>query len=304
MNKYKTTIKQQFGTEPEYTKWLANNKEAVDQLLEQTDMSVVGEYKAQAEDHTVEGKRIDFSITDDQGKVQAVVESQDANGWLDQNHLYKTLGYMQDKGTDTGIILCENISNNMIEHVEDINENYVGKNVWVVINKLYNINGEVEVDFTPVVKPYEVKPSRRIGKTPAGDFDYTENKALIEELWNNSNNFYTGRSNRNEVTSPKHWYVNKRIGSKVWISADARPSSRPTKFYVGLYARQGEFKVDGAPFVNGSKDEFIKLAKEHGYEANFQQARAYVNIDSTDKVNEFTKALNDAIESGKITIEI
>ena len=45
-------------------------------------------------------------------------------------------------------------------------------------------------------------------------------------------------------------------------------------------------------------------AKEHGYEANFQKQRAYVNIDSTDKVNEFTKALNEAIENGKITIEI
>ena len=150
MNKYRTSIKKEFGTEPAFTKWLSNNKEATESLLEVTDLNVEGEYQVRAEDITAEGKRIDLTIGDGD-EVRAVVESQDASGWLDQNHLYKTLGYMKDKDTDTGIILCEDISEELKDHVADINENFEGKSIWVILNRLYKINNEVKVDFIPVI---------------------------------------------------------------------------------------------------------------------------------------------------------
>ena len=300
MNKYRTSIKKEFGTEPAFTKWLSNNKEATESLLEVTDLNVEGEYQVRAEDITAEGKRIDLTIGDGD-EVRAVVESQDASGWLDQNHLYKTLGYMKDKDTDTGIILCEDISEELKDHVADINENFEGKSIWVILNRLYKINNEVKVDFIPVMRPYEIKPGRRKSSS-IGDFDYSENKALVEQIMKNHSDFFNYQSHQNGVTrSGRTWFVNKKFKPGVWITMDCRQGNKPTKYHIGIYAKKGKFKTG---WDQGSINEFTRIAKEFGCDAMLgNESKAYVNMDDQEKGVEFSKTIYSAIENGKIQLE-
>ena len=300
MDKFRTSIKKQFGTEPEFTKWLAKNKEATEKLLEITDLSVAGEYQVKAEDYTAEGKRIDFTIGDGD-EVQAVVESQDASGWLDQNHLYKTLGYMHDKKCSTGIILTEDMSEELKNHVEFINENFEGRNIWIIYIRLYNINEEVLIDFVPVMRPYEIRSGRRQSRSNI-DFDCTENKGLVDTIWNNHKDFFNYRSHLNGVEGAgTTWFVNKKFKNGSWISLDCRKGDKPTKFYVGIYSRKGRFK---SGWDDNSRNEFTRIAKDFGCDAQLNnESRAYINLDDTEKAVKFCKAVYESIENQKITLE-
>jgi hypothetical protein len=301
MDKYRTSIKKEFGTEPEFTKWLAKHPEATQKLLEITGLAIAGDYKVQAEDFTAEGKRIDFTINDDD-KTQAVVESQDATGWLDQNHLYKTLGYMYDKKCPTGIILTEDISEELKGHVEDINENFEGKDIWIILNRLYKIDGQVEIDFIPVIRPYEMKPGRRILNS-SNDFDYSENKALVEKIMQNHGDFFNYQSHQNGVTrTGTNWFVNKKFDQPgTWISLDCRKGDKPSKFHVGIYSKNGRYK---SGWNEDSKNEFIRISKEFGCEPMLSnESKAYVNINDTEKAVEFSRAIYKSIENGKIKFD-
>ncbi len=301
MDKYRTSIKKEFGTEPEFTGWLANNKEATEKLLEITELDIEDDYQVNAEDFTADGKRIDFTIGDDK-KTKAVVESQDANGWLDQHHLYKTLGYMHDKETDKGIILCEDASGDMINKVNDINENFEGKNIWLIYIRLYKINNEVLVEFIVVVRPYDEKPGRR-NVSLASDIDYSENKVIIDRLWQKHGDYLTGRAHKDGGMG-KRWYAYKQFldDKKILLSFDLRhPGSKKPKFYVGFYSKSGKFKSD---WDEDSKNEFIRIAKEFGCEVKLgNQNRAYVNLNDEEKAVEFSKSLLESYKNGKITFD-
>ena len=92
-----SSIKEAFGTEPKYTKFIADNVDVATRLLEVVGMELEDDYKIISEDRTFDSKRVDLTIKDGDNKTVAVIEAQDAAGWLDSVHTSKILYYCYEK---------------------------------------------------------------------------------------------------------------------------------------------------------------------------------------------------------------
>ena len=90
----RSTIKEAFGGEVRFTKFIADNIDIATKLLDVVDMSMGDDYRVIPEDKTIDSKRVDLTVNDSDGTTVAVIESQDATGWLDTVHSSKIMYYM------------------------------------------------------------------------------------------------------------------------------------------------------------------------------------------------------------------
>ena len=86
----RSTIKEAFGGEVRFTKHIADNVDLATKL-DIVDMSMGDDYRVIPEDKTIDSKRVDLTVNDSEGTTVAVIESQDATGWLDTVHSSKII---------------------------------------------------------------------------------------------------------------------------------------------------------------------------------------------------------------------
>lgn len=110
----RSCIKDAFGGEVAFTKFIADDVETSKRLLSALDLSDEDGYSITPEEHTTHLKRVDLVIRDQEGEIFLVIESQDATGWLDSVHASKITYYMYDKKCDDGVLLCEDAD----EHIK------------------------------------------------------------------------------------------------------------------------------------------------------------------------------------------
>ena len=141
----RSTIKEAFGTEPKYTKFIADNEEVATRLLDAVDMSMNDDYKIIPEDRTVDNKRVDLTINDSDGTTVAVIEAQDATGWLDSVHASKIAYYCWEKECFDAILITEDASERIKDYVKWLNT-HPDLNIYLVATTIYKTDDKPFVD--------------------------------------------------------------------------------------------------------------------------------------------------------------
>ena len=154
----KITI-QQYGGEVKFTRDIRNNDEWSQNLLNACDYR--GDFKMVKEEETKLGKRIDLVASDLEDNVLFAIECQDANGWLDMHHATKTVGYCFDQGTRHGIIICENVEEDVRDFLKDL-ITVSPYEIYVVQPIIIKHGDEIFVDFTVNQRPYTNKQKAKI----------------------------------------------------------------------------------------------------------------------------------------------
>lgn len=167
----RSTIKEAFGGEVRFTKHIADNVDLATKLLDIVDMSMGDDYRVIPEDKTIDSKRVDLTVTDSEGSLRyqslndsegttvAVIESQDATGWLDTVHSSKIMYYMWEKQCNDGILITEDADENVKGFVRYINEN-TPFNIWLVASIVYETDTGPFVDFYPVMRPFSLREKK------------------------------------------------------------------------------------------------------------------------------------------------
>lgn len=146
------SIKEAFGGEVAFTKHISDNRQVAQDLLQTIDMTMGDDYHIQAEHYTVDKKRVDLTVQNSDGDMIAVIESQDATGWLDSVHASKMTYYMYEKKCFEGVLLTEDATEHVKGFVQFMNQN-TPFNIWLVVTRIYKINNERYIDFVPVMRP-------------------------------------------------------------------------------------------------------------------------------------------------------
>ena len=164
----RSTIKEAFGTEPKYTKFIADNEEVATRLLDAVDMSMNDDYKIIPEDRTVDNKRVDLTINDSDGTTVAVIEAQDATGWLDSVHASKIAYYCWEKECFDAILITEDASERIKDYVKWLNT-HPDLNIYLVATTIYKTDDKPFVDFIPIMRPADILKTIRKTKSKDGN---------------------------------------------------------------------------------------------------------------------------------------
>lgn len=277
-------IKEAFGGEVPFTKFIASDLETSKRLLNALDLDEE-DYSVTPEEHTVHDKRVDLIVRDRDGDTFLVIESQDASGWLDAIHASKITYYMYDKKCDDGVLICEDADEHIKGFVRWLNEN-TPLRITLVGVIIYENGKNPYCEFVPLIRPTQTKDKKIVRKSSPS----TESDNIISEqcqsIYDNNPSIFTN------VTK---YYVSKtNVGG------------------TGLTVAVVPYKTSGA-FVEiwhagkANTDEFRRTFKEvcdqNGYEAKFQSRRGYVNgepADTMDKAVAVAKVFIANLENGTI----
>jgi hypothetical protein len=221
------SIKQAFGTEPQFTKFISKDKATQERLLTALNMSYDDGFTIKAEVQTQDNKRVDLVVKDSEGENALVIESQDCSGWLDALHASKILYYMHDKKCDTGVLLCEDANEHIKSYVQRFNTDSCW-DVYVLIVLVYETSEGAWVDFQPLMRPNSImdKRVRRVGNPNDSDkyrhFVEKLLEAAPQGLFTNDSKHYAscndlGKSGFVIMAKPRmddSWRVNVMHGGK------------------------------------------------------------------------------------------
>lgn len=175
------SIKEAFGGEVPFTKYISDNKDVAIRLLDAIDTGMSDTFTIAPEDQTIDRKRVDLVVRDEDDNVIQVIESQDATGWLDSVHASKIAYYCYEKGCMDGVLLTEDADEHIKGFIRWYNEN-TPLNIYLFNVVIYEGATGPFVDFIPVMRPFNLKDKkiqRRVGATasPSDDFrEYLQNK--------------------------------------------------------------------------------------------------------------------------------
>lgn len=271
------TIKEGFGTEPKFTKYIADNTEVAEMLLEAVNISG-GDFTIRAEDKTNDNKRVDNVVYDDSGKVICVIEAQDCTGWLDSVHASKINYYCWEKECFEAILITEDADEKMKSYVQWMNEN-TPLNIFIVAPIIVKIDDEVQVvKFIPIMRP----------------LDYSQKKIKMK------NTDSTGEDNREFFEEMKNKYPDLLPNAcKSWAHSGAMFS----KYYVSICKRNETFytevvyKRKGRGCNMKNEDDLFPFLKEtfgKGFMPN--KNKCYVKTNSFDEALGYYKPI---IKAGK-----
>ena len=227
-------MKEAFGGEVNFTKYISNNIEISNSLLETIDMNIGrDDYRVIAEHQTVDKKRVDLTIQNSEGSTIAVIESQDSAGWLDSVHASKISYYMYEKQCFEGILITEDATEHVKGFVQFMNQN-TPFNIWLIASRIYLLDGGKKyVDFIPIMRPtdaHDKKIKRNLEKVSA-DVEYAHADFL-------SKKFEEHRDSFSNVTS---YYIDKKNVGNLKINAGIEP--RKEFMNVTLY-HGGKYDTD------------------------------------------------------------
>jgi len=192
------TVKEFEGGEVGFTRYIADNPRVSERLF-QAISSYYDDYKITTEEHTVGSKRVDLIVRDGDNNVVQVIESQDANGWLDPVHASKIAWYCHDKGCNDGVLISEDCTEHMKTFIQWYNEN-TPLNIFLLSPTIIkDKNGEVDIFFKTILRPTDwahkrIKPNTRQTGNDQPNKKEIETLSRIEELLDNHSDIFNGSS--------------------------------------------------------------------------------------------------------------
>jgi hypothetical protein len=248
------SIKQAFGGEVPFTKYISNNEEVAKRLLESIDEGMGESFTIKPEDETLDRKRVDLVVRDDDNNVVQVIESQDATGWLDSVHASKIAYYCYEKGCMDGVLLTEDADEHIKGFIRWYNEN-TPLNIYLFNVVIYETDNEPYVDFIPVMRPFNVR-DKKIQRKPGGVRTQEDFREFLQEKF---------EAHKGKFTHATGWYVSRNnvANTGVNVGIHCRKSGY---FLVDIYHNN---KIDQKPFVETYKqsmpDDSIHFKKQSGY---------------------------------------
>ena len=276
----RSTIKEHFGGEVPFTKFLSQDKITQERLLEVVDLTMSDDLTVTPEDKTIDSKRVDVTITDSDGVTMAVIESQDATGWLDSIHASKITYYMYEKNCFTGILLTEDADEHIKGFIRYINEN-TPFNIWLIDTLVYVLEDKPYVDFVPIMRPFSIIEKKIQRKNNNGQ-GVTEFNGFLEQkmldypgLWTNQTGSYLSKN---------------RLG-KYAMQAVIMP--RKNGFRVQACHR-------GSHDTDKFRETFTNFCQQHNYDPLFNKQRGYFAVDTWDQAFDAFNVLYKDLESNNI----
>ena len=274
----RSNIKDTFGNEVTFTKHIANNKVVADRLLEVID-GIVGDYVIEPEDQTVDNKRVDLVVRDEDGNVVSVIESQDASGWLDSIHSSKITYYCYEKGCMDAVLITEDADEHIKGFVKWLNEN-TPLNIWLLSVVIYQYGEDNLIDFIPLMRPFSRK-QKKITSNPNNLPDWYETNAeFLQEKFEEHKGYFTN------VT---RYYVSKNNIANKGVNAGIK--KRKNYYKIDLYHRN---KYDNKEF----KDSFKALFED----ASFDRNSGYVTRETWEDALSINQQIVDNVVQGKIVL--
>jgi hypothetical protein len=257
------TIKEAFGGEVPFTKYIANNKDVAKRLLDAIDTGMSESFSVAPEDHTVDRKRVDLVVRDDDGNVVQVIESQDATGWLDSVHASKIAYYCYDKGCMDGVLLTEDADEHIKGFIRWYNEN-TPLNIYLFNVVIYKTESGSYVDFIPVMRPFNIK-DKKIQRKPGSITNTQEDfREFLHQQFDN---------HKGKFTHTTGWYIstNNVANTGVNVAIHCRKSGY---FLVDIYHNQ---KIN--------REKFEQSYREYSPDDDiiFKKVSAYVRRETWDE---------------------
>jgi hypothetical protein len=276
----RSNIKDAFGGEVPFTKFIASDLETSKRLLNALDLDEE-DYRITPEEHTIHSKRVDLIVRDREGDIFLVIESQDASGWLDSVHASKITYYMYDKKCDDGVLICEDADEHIKGFVRWLNEN-TPLRITLVGVVIYENQKNPYCEFVPLIRPTQTqdkKVIRRSNPTLDSDNNISEQCQIIYDT-------YPG-----VFTNVAKYYVSKTNVGSTGLTVAVCP------YKTGGANSNGWAFVEIWHAGKGNTEDFKRTFKEicdkNGYDAKFQTRRGYVN-------GEATASMQDAVNVAKI----
>ena len=272
----RSSIKEAFLTEPKFTKHIADNEDVSARLLEAVRIGMGDDANIIPEDRTVDGKRVDLTINDSDGTTVAVIEAQDAIGWLDSVHASKISYYCYDKDCTTGILICEDASEHIKEFVKYQNE-HTNLDLWLVVALIYKTDTGPFVDFQVIQRPFELKEkiSKRSSTTTTGRHKFMQETCLKLE-----------KDNPKLFTNVTKYYVAyNNIIPSVNMAIHPRVNKAKLSFY-----HAGKLENDEM-----FKNMMIKHGEDNNIGPHFTKTYCNFSFDDTDKALESFKMFKEGL---------
>lgn len=281
----RSNIKDAFGGEVAFTKFIANDTETSKRLLVALDLNEE-DYKITPEEHTVHSKRVDLIVRDRDNDIFLVIESQDASGWLDAVHASKITYYMYDKKCDDGVLICEDADEHIKGFVRWLNEN-TPLRITLVSVVIYK-SDKPYCEFIPLIRPTYLEDKKIVRKsTPDGEAE-ANISAQVQSIYDN---------NPGVFTNVAKYYVSKVNVGGTGLTVAINPYKTSGHFVEIWHA--------GKANTDEFRNSFTELCKRHGYEAKFQSRRGYVNgelVDTAQGAVEAAKVFIAGLESGEVRV--
>jgi len=274
------TIKEAFGGEVPFTKYISENKEVAKRLLDAIDTGMSNSFSIAPEDQTVDRKRVDLVVRDDDNNVVQVIESQDASGWLDSVHASKIAYYCYEKGCMDGVLLTEDADEHIKGFIRWYNEN-TPLNIYLFNTVIYKSDTGVFVDFIPVMRPFSLKDKkiqRRNGvKAVEDNFD---------EFLSEKCNVYPGK-----FTHQTRWYVSANNIAGTGINVGIHP--RKSGYHLVMMYHNS--KYDGNEVYEQTTSELFPEDN-----VKFLKTQSQIKRDSWDEALEAFDLMVESIQNKKI----
>ena len=251
----KSNIKEAFGGEVPFTKYIANHPEVAARLLEAVDAGMSESFKVAPEDNTIDKKRVDLVVRDEDGNVVQVIESQDATGWLDSIHASKIAYYCYEKGCMDGVLITEDADEHIKGFVRWYNE-HTPLNIYLVFANIFMTDNGPFVDFVPVMRPFSIKDKKIQRKSSVSD----EAKDDFEEFFENKHKEHPGK-----FTHPTRWYIStNNVGNS---GANVAIHGRKSGYWlVDIYhAGKADQQLFKQTYSSAFPNDEIQFKKVSGY---------------------------------------
>jgi hypothetical protein len=284
-NMKRTSIKEGFGGEVAFTKFIATNTETSRRLLNALDLSYEDGYKITPEEHTVHSKRVDLVVRDVDDDIVLVVESQDASGWLDAVHASKITYYMYDKACDDGVLICEDADEHIKGFVKWLNEN-TPLRITLVSVLIFEASGHPHCEFIPLIRPSQLADKKVVRKSSVSSETDQNISEQVQSIYDNNPGVFTNVASR---------YVSKTNVGGTGLTVAINPYKTSGHFVEIWHA--------GKANTDEFRNTFTEVCQQHGYEAKFQGRRGYVNgdaVESSQGAVEAAKVFITGLESGTI----
>jgi hypothetical protein len=283
----RSDIKQAFGGEVPFTKFIAEDLETSKRLLTAINLSHEDGYSVTPEEHTADSKRVDLVVRDTEGDVTLVIESQDASGWLDSIHASKITYYMYDRGCEDGVLICEDADEHIKGFVKWINDN-TPLRLTLVSVVIFDDGGKTpHCEFIPLLRPSDIrdKKVRKVGQMSAAESSVADQ---VQSIYDNNPGLFTNVA-RN--------YISKTNVGGTGLTVAIHPYKTIGHFVEIWHA--------GKSNTETFRVTFAEVCKKNNLEPKFQNRRGYVNdnhVLTTDGAIDVFKIFVNALETKEITV--
>lgn len=280
----RSNIKDAFGGEVPFTKFIASDIETSKRLLNALDLDEE-DYSVTPEEHTVHSKRVDLIVRDRDGDMFLVIESQDASGWLDAIHASKITYYMYDKKCDDGVLICEDADEHIKGFVRWLNEN-TPLRITLVGVVIYENGKTPYCEFVPLIRPTQTQDKKVVRKSNTSIDADNNISEQVQTIYDTHPGVFTNVAK---------YYVSKTNVGGTGLTVAICPYKTSGSFVEIWHA--------GKANTDDFRTTFKAVCDKNGYEANFQKRRGYVNGTPAATIEgavQVAKVFISALENGEI----